>query len=184
MWDCRAKTTAGDRALLAAERPGGAICRRFNSAIRVSLGGFAPRFQITPAMATSLMAIEGARRAVEGLPVDLAVLQGLRETARRVTTHHSTRIEGNRLSLAEVDAALAGQRFPGRERDEVEVRHYYRAIEEVDTLAAEDRPLRETDVRRLHALAFAGRRIQPRPDQLGRVDRVRVAVSTLRSHQR
>ena len=119
---------------------------------------FDPRFQITPAMATSLMAIEGARRAVEGLPVDLAVLQGLRETARRVTTHHSTRIEGNRLTLAEVDAALAGHRFPGRERDEVEVRNYYRAIEEVEALAVEDRPLREADVRRLHALAFAGRR--------------------------
>lgn len=109
-------------------------------------------------MAKSLMTIEGARRVVEGLPVDLALLAGLRETARRVTTHHSTRIEGNRLTLAEVDAVLVGQRFPGRERDEAEVRNYYRAIEAVETLAADDRPLREADIRRMHALAFAGRR--------------------------
>jgi len=109
-------------------------------------------------MATSLMAIEGARRAVEGLPVDLAVLQGLRETARRVMTHHSTRIEGNRLTQAQLDEALAGARFPGRERDEREVRNYYRALEAAEALAAEERPLRETNVRRLHALGFAGRK--------------------------
>lgn len=109
-------------------------------------------------MAKSLMAIEAVRVAFTGIRVGPALVQGLRETARRVTTHHSTRIEGNRLTQAQVDEALAGARFPGRERDEREVRNYYRALEAAEGLAAEDRPLRETDVRRLHALGFAGRK--------------------------
>jgi Fic family protein len=42
--------------------------------------------------------------------------------ARLMATHYSTQIEGNRLSQGQVQEALAGARFPGRERDEKEGR--------------------------------------------------------------
>lgn len=117
---------------------------------------FQPRFQITPAMTTALMAIEASRQAVLGLPLDVAMLQSLRSTARLLSTHYSTAIEGNRLTQAQVVEVVAGTRFPGRERDEVEVRHYYEALARVEQLAAST-TLRESDAQRLHGLVLHGR---------------------------
>lgn len=122
---------------------------------------FEPNFQITAATTKALMEIEAVRQAVVELPFDVEMLRSLRETARLLTTHYSTQIEGNRLTQAQVAEVVApgsdGNRFPGRERDEIEVRNYYRALEEVEQLATLDRAIRETDVRRLHAIAFTGR---------------------------
>jgi Fic family protein len=102
------------------------------------------------------MSIEADRQAVSDLPIDVTVLAGLRETARLVSTHYSTQIEGNRLTQAQVKAAVAGARFPGKERDELEVRHHYRALEEMERLAAAGRPLTEGQLRRLHGLVMTG----------------------------
>src|SRR5260370_35663492 len=97
---------------------------------------FRPVFTITPAIATALMAVEGDRQAIMELPVNVEVLAGLRHTARLAATHYSTQIEGNRLTQAQVAAAPAGAHFPGRERDEAEVRTYYRALEHAESLPA------------------------------------------------
>jgi Fic family protein len=78
---------------------------------------FAPVYTITPAIAKALMSIEADRQAVAGLPIDVTVLAKLRETARLVSTHYSTQIEGNRLTQDQVKEALAGARIPGKERD-------------------------------------------------------------------
>ena len=106
------------------------------------------------------MSIEADRQAVAGLPMDVTVLASLRETARLVSTHYSTQIEGNRLTQAQVKEAVAGARFPGRERDELEVRCHYRALQEMERLAAEGKPLTEGQLRRLHGLVMTG---QPKP---------------------
>ena len=90
------------------------------------------------------------------LPIDVTVLASLRETARLVSTHYSTKIEGNRLTQAQVREVVAGARFPGKERDELEVRHHYRALEEMERLAAEGKPLTEMQLRRLHGLVMTG----------------------------
>ena len=52
-----------------------------------------PNFRITPSITKALMAIEADRQAVAGLPIDVAVLAGLRESARLLATHYSTQIE-------------------------------------------------------------------------------------------
>ena len=116
-----------------------------------------PIFQITPAISKDLMAIEAVRQAVVELPFDMQMLHSLRETAKLITTHRSTQIEGNRLTQAQVAEALSGARFPGRERDEEEVRNYYRAIEKVEQLAESPAPLAESDLKRIHGIAFKGR---------------------------
>ena len=103
------------------------------------------------------MEIEACRQAVMALPIDVAMLESLRETARVAATHYSTMIEGNRLTEPQVRQVLAGASFPGRERDEAEVRNYYRALEWVARRAGRDGPLLESDVKRLHGLAFLGR---------------------------
>ncbi len=87
-----------------------------------------PVYQITARISKDLMAIEAARQRVEGLPIDMKMLSRLRESARLLATHHSTRIEGNRLNRTQVAAVVSGGRIPDRERDESEVRNYYAAL--------------------------------------------------------
>jgi Fic family protein len=85
----------------------------------------------------------------------------LRESARLLSTHYSTQIEGNRLTLPEVKQVIAGHGgFPGRERDEKEVLNYYKAADKAEALAAIKRPLKEEDIQLLHGLTFEGR---PKP---------------------
>jgi Fic family protein len=120
-------------------------------------GMFSPVYTITPAIAKALMSIEADRQAVAGLPIDVTVLAKLRETAKLVSTHYSTQIEGNRLTQGQVKEAVAGVRIPGRERDELEVRHHYRALEEAGKLAARGSPLTERQLQRLHGMVMTGR---------------------------
>ncbi|OWK38951.1 hypothetical protein [Fimbriiglobus ruber] len=92
---------------------------------------FQPRFTITPAITKALMEIEANRQMVAGLPLTAKMLDSLRRTARLLSTHYSTQIEGNQLSPAQVQAVIAGEgNFPCRERDEV--KDNYRALEHVE----------------------------------------------------
>jgi Fic family protein len=118
---------------------------------------FSPVFTITPTMATALMAIEADRQVIMELPITVELLAGLRYSAQLAATHYSTQIEGNRLTQAQVEHVLAGAHFPGRERDEAEVRNYYKALEYVESLAAEDVLIGEQTVQRIHALVMTGK---------------------------
>jgi Fic family protein len=119
---------------------------------------FAPNFRITPETVKALMGIEAARAAVDSLPIRPQLIASLRESARLLSTHYSTQIEGNRLTAAEVEKVIAGKgRFPGRERDEREVRNYYQAVEKAEAISALKRPFRENDIQILHGLVMHGR---------------------------
>jgi Fic family protein len=119
---------------------------------------FQPHYSITPATAKALMAVESSRTAVDSLPISPRLIASLRESARLLSTHYSTQIEGNRLTLPEVEKVIAGQGgFPGRERDEKEVRNYYKAVDKSESLAALKRPLKEADIQLLHGLAYEGK---------------------------
>ena len=118
---------------------------------------FTPQFQITPAITRALMTIEAERQAIVELPIDVEMFASLRETARLMATHYSTQIEGNRLTQAQVREALGGAEFPGRRRDESEVRNYYRALEAIERLTKQPGPIAEVDVQRLHGLVMTGR---------------------------
>ena len=119
---------------------------------------FEPRFAITPEIAKSLMEIEANRQIVVGLPLTAQVLDSLRRTARLLSTHYSTQIEGNQLTPAQVQAVIAGEgNFPGRERDEAEVKHYYRALEYVENLGKTEGVITERVIRTIHGLVMTGR---------------------------
>lgn len=120
---------------------------------------FQPAFQITPAIAKALMEVEASRQAVARLPLTVAMLNSLRKTARLLSTHYSTQIEGNRLSPSQVEQVLAGGgKFPGRERDEIEVRNYYRAVEFVESLVDDSKPLTDRLIRTIHGLVMSGKK--------------------------
>lgn len=128
---------------------------------------FKPKSTLTPKLARCQMRIEAAKQAVQDLPITPAVLASLRETARLVSTHYSTLIEGNRLSPDQVTKVIeVNQHFPRCERDEKEVLGYYAALDKLEQLTATTRcSLTEAHIQTLHALVMAegSRRVKPTP---------------------
>ena len=87
-------------------------------------------YTFNPEIVRSLQAIERARAEVRLIILPPALAENLRLRARVRSTHFSTRIEGNRLTLVEAEQAVVeGREFPGRERDTLEVKHYFQALE-------------------------------------------------------
>ena len=127
---------------------------------------FNPVYTISPGIAKQLMRIEAAKQKVCLLPVNPRVLASLRETAKLYTTHYSTMIEGNRLDPDQVKEVLTLKgHFPGRERDEHEVKGYYAALAQLEQFAAQNHPITEKVIQTLHALVMSdGRtRVTPTP---------------------
>lgn len=117
-----------------------------------------PNFQITPALSKILMDIEASRQAVSGLPITVSVLTSLRESARLISTHYSTQIEGNRLTQQQVQDVIQGGTFPNRERDEREVKDYFMALDFLDVLVKHNTSsIKEKDVQILHGLVMEGK---------------------------
>jgi len=122
------------------------------------------QFKFTPEIVRALQSIERSREEVRLTVLPPAVAEGLRLRARVHSTHFSTRIEGNRLTLAEAEQVLVeGRKFPGRERDALEVQHYFQALAEIEKWVEESKPITEERIRRLHALIFVGKRARPTP---------------------
>ncbi len=118
---------------------------------------FTPTFQITPSIANRLLEIERNKEAINFLPITAKVIASLRETARLMTTHYSTQIEGNALTQEEVKQVVMGTSgFPGRERDEREVRNYFVALEYVEEQLRQNVALSEKLIQSIHAIAYNG----------------------------
>lgn len=128
-----------------------------------------PRYSTTPVIVQRLLEIEAARTAVGMMALSPAVETELRRQARLHATHYSTRIEGNRLTLAEAEQVIQGRQvvFPGKERDVIEVKNYWNALLKVEEWAAQKRSLSDSLIHRLHALVEEGPRIKPTPYRQG-----------------
>ena len=128
-----------------------------------------PQYQVTTDMVRCLMDIEAIRTKIGQTALITAVEAKLRHQARLHATHYSTRIEGNRLTLAETEQAIQDRKvgFQGRERDVLEVKYYWDALLKVEAWAAIKRPLTENLIRRLHGWVEHGPRSRPTPSRDG-----------------
>lgn len=119
---------------------------------------FDPNYTITPLLAKRLLEIERHREAINILPITATLIASLRETARLMSTHYSTQIEGNSLSPNEVRQIAEGKKggFPGRERDEREVRNYFKALEYVEEQLKKKSKITEKLVQTIHSLVLTG----------------------------
>lgn len=110
------------------------------------------------------MRIVGAKQAVSLLPMTQHMQAQLRQTARLLSTHYSTQIEGNRLTLLQAERVLLkDEHIPGRERDEKEVMGYFRALDEVDRLRSKRTKITEDTIKTLHVLVMAGGKSKVKP---------------------
>ena len=119
---------------------------------------FDPNYTITPRLTKRLLEIERHREAINILPITATLIASLRETARLMSTHYSTQIEGNSLSPNEVQEIAQGKKggFPGRERDEREVRNYFKALEYVEDQLKKNTKITEKLVQTIHSLVLTG----------------------------
>lgn len=126
---------------------------------------WSPIYFLTPKAGAALMEIEAAKTMVDSSPLPLAQAEELRRRARLRSTHYSTRIEGNRLTLHEAEKVIEGRRvvFKGRERDVGEVKNYWEALLRVERWAAERKPMTEDLLRLLHAIVMNGPRSKSTP---------------------
>lgn len=140
---------------------------------RPKIAVWKPRYQITPRTAEGLMRLATIKTELEHTPLPPALAVELRRQARLRSTHYSTRIEGNRLTLAETENVVAppsvraspksAKALRGRDRDVREVRNYWEALIRVEDWSANGKPITADGLRRLHALVDRGVRAQPTP---------------------
>lgn len=124
-----------------------------------------PVYTISPPIARALMDIEAANAIVENTPLSPAVEAELRHKARVRSTHYSTRIEGNKLTLKQAQEVIERKktRFHGRERDVSEVRNYWDALLKAEAWAGSKAEFSENLIKRLHAILDKGKRAKPTP---------------------
>ncbi|MDL2298469.1 Fic family protein [Synergistaceae bacterium OttesenSCG-928-D05] len=119
-----------------------------------------PKYNITTTLLQNLTAIESIKKSFVPFDIKPDYLASLRYNARILSTYSSMRMEGNRLTMEEVAAAVEN---PSADisREEKEVRSYYRALGEVERTALSGRKISESMIRRLHSLVEGKRRPSP-----------------------
>lgn len=119
---------------------------------------FNPKYQLSPTLMNQLLEIERHKEAINVLPITAPLIASLRETARLMSTHYSTQIEGNMLSPLEVEQVVKGKQggFPGRERDEREVRNYFRALEYIEKELQKGSEVTEELIKTVNGLVLVG----------------------------
>ena len=124
-----------------------------------------PSYTLTEVIVRDLMGIQSSLEAVAHTPLPPTVISALQYQARLRSSHFSTRIEGNRLSLEEARQVIKGEKvaFHGRERDTTEVRNYWQALLKVEKWAEQGAAFSEDLIRSVHALVEKGVRAKPTP---------------------
>lgn len=121
-------------------------------------------FSFTSSIVRYLQAIERVRQTVRLTILPPVIAEQLRQQAYIRSTHYSTRIEGNRLTLKETEQVIQqGRLFPGRERDVGEVERYYKALQQVEKWVEGKQNVTEARIRKIHAVLYKSSRAVPTP---------------------
>jgi len=124
---------------------------------------FTPKFQITTTISKSLMTIEANKEVVNSLPITPKILASLRESAKLITTHYSTMIEGNKLNEKEIFKVINHKKIKPKQRDEKEVLGYYSALEYVYQIADKNPLLNEKIIQTIHAIVMSSGNPKAKP---------------------
>lgn len=115
------------------------------------MSDYTPRFTYTTEMVRHLMEIEAACRVVDVLVLPPDSAFQLWYEARRRSTHYSTSIEGNPLTLDQVQEAIAATDRDGTAAQQ-ELRNYWMALEWLERQVEEGAQITEEFIRRLHRI--------------------------------
>jgi Fic family protein len=116
-----------------------------------------PRFQITHAMTSGLTRIERARGFLDAAKLSEDWLATMRSRALLLEAHHTTHIEGTRLTLDQAERLLAGELVPDADPDDArELLNYRQAFEFVSGYLGDGGPVTEILIREIHRRLVAG----------------------------
>ena len=126
-----------------------------------------PRFMITHKMTQGLAQIERARGFLEAAQLSEKWVRQMTERALLLEAHHTTHIEGTRLTLDQAELLLAGQPVPQADMDDVrELLNYRDAFHLVSEYLDSGAPITEGLIREIHKRLVAGvRGGQARPGE-------------------
>ncbi len=118
---------------------------------------FAPRFSITNAVAAALTEIERARGFLEAATLSDEWIDSMRSRAFLLEAHHTTHIEGTRLTVEDAAALLEGRTVPEADPDDArELLNYRDAFEFVSASLDEGGPVTERLILEIHRRLVAG----------------------------
>lgn len=118
---------------------------------------FAPRFSITNAIAAALTRIERARGFLEAATLSERWISAMSSRALLLEAHHTTHIEGTRLTIDDAARLLAGAELPSADPDDArELLNYRRAFASVSDYLDRDTPITERIIREIHRRLVEG----------------------------
>ena len=118
---------------------------------------FAPRFTVRNPITAALTRIERARGFLEAAKLSEDWIRRMGERALVLEAHHTTHIEGTRLTLEQSERLLAGEKVPEADPEDVrELLNYRRAFEFVSTYLGHGGPITEGLIREIHKRLVEG----------------------------
>jgi Fic family protein len=116
-----------------------------------------PRFTITNRITAGLTQIERARGFLEAAKLSEDWLEKMRSRALILEAHHTTHIEGTRLTLEQAEAILDGRQVAEADPDDVrELLNYRKAFEFVSDYLEHGEPITEGLIREIHKRMVQG----------------------------
>ena len=120
-------------------------------------GGFQPSFRISNRVTAALTRIERARGFLDAAKLSEDWLSTMRSRALLLEAHHTTHIEGTRLTLEQAERLFAGQAVPEADPDDArELLNYRDAFEFVSGYLNDGGPITEGLIREIHRRLVAG----------------------------
>jgi len=124
---------------------------------RDASSGFHPKFSITNAVTSALTSIERARGFLEAAKLSEDWIRRMGERALVLEAHHTTHIEGTRLTLEQSEMLMAGKKVPDADPDDVrELLNYRKAFDLVSEYLEAGDPVTEGLIREIHKRLVAG----------------------------
>ncbi len=120
-------------------------------------GGFQPRFTITHSIAAHLTRIERARGFLEAAELSAEWLKEMERRALVLEAHHTTHIEGTRLTLTQAEAILDGKVVQEADPDDIrELLNYRSTFNFVSSYLQSPAPITEGLIREIHKRLVEG----------------------------
>lgn len=111
---------------------------------------YRPDFVITNNILRYIGEIEAAKEVIEHAPLLPYWEKKFQDEAILRTTHYGTHIEGNELSLTQVQKVLDGERIVARDRDVQEIINYRKVVEYIGNRKTSE--IDESTIKKLHKL--------------------------------
>ena len=114
-----------------------------------------------------IVQIEQIKNSFHSQAISPFLLSSLHQSAKIAQTHYSTRIEGNNLSLQQVEQTLHSANHDAKKyqgHDQKEVRSYYNAIDYMEKYLEEGAPFTESFVQKIHTLIEGQKKTIPYRD--------------------